>query len=88
MSIVSIFRPPPKLLTEMLLSVRSPTLRVPTWVGCRRISGGSLLVNFGSQSVARAVVSWLATVSGKDAALEREADGRVEVGLEVAVVEI
>lgn len=69
LSIGSILCPPPRLRTEMLLSLRSPTERVPTWVGCRRMSGGSLRVNLGSQRVARAVVSWLATVRGVDALL-------------------
>lgn len=41
LSIVAILRPPPRLRTEMLLSVRSATLRVPTCVGCRWMSGGS-----------------------------------------------
>lgn len=58
----SILCPPPNDVTEMLLSVLSPKLKVPTWVGCRRISGGALVVNFGSQRIAREVVSWLATV--------------------------
>lgn len=68
----------------MLLSVRSPTERVPTWVGCRRMSGGSLRVNLGSQRVARAVVSWLATVSGEDALLEDAVASRDGMGREEA----
>ena len=58
---------PPRLLTEMLLSVRSFTLSVPTCVGCRRISGGSRVVNLGSQSVARAVVRVVAMESWAEA---------------------
>ena len=82
-----IFRPPPRLRTEMLLSVRSPTLSVPTWVGSRWISGGSLRVYLGSQRVARAVVSWLATVKGEDCLLVvLEAGVRLEE-VEEAVVE-
>ncbi len=44
----------------------------------------------GSQSVARAVVSWFATVSGAVCGLEDEgkADEREEEGVEEAVVEI
>lgn len=77
---------------EMLLSVRPPTESVPTWVGCRRISGGSRVVYFGSQRVARAVVSWFATVSGEDdraedAMFSRKADVRL-VGVEEAVVKV
>ena len=50
-------------------------------------------MNLGSQRVARAVVSWLATVSGEDGLLDdagcaREADGRVEEGVEEAVVKV
>jgi len=61
LSIGSTLFPPPRLLTEMLLSVLLPTVSVPTWVGSKRISGGSRRVNFGSQSVARAVVNCSAT---------------------------
>lgn len=57
LSIGSILFPPPRLLTDMLLSVLSPVDSVPTCVGCKRMSGGSRRVNFGSQRVARAVVS-------------------------------
>lgn len=78
----------------MLESVLLPTLRVPTCVGCSLISGGSLFVYLGSQRVARAVVSCLATASGEDILLddavsEREAGWRLEeVGLEEAVVKV
>ena len=48
---------------------------------------------FGSQSVARAVVSWLATVSGEDVlpekvVLSREASEREDVEIEEAVVKV
>ena len=76
----------------MLLSVRPPTDRVPTCVGCKRMSGGSRVVNFGSHKVARAVVSWLATVSGEDdrpedAKFSRKAEVRL-AGFEEAVVKV
>lgn len=84
----SILCPPPRLRTEMLLSVRSPTESVPQCVGCNRISGGSFRVNLGSQRVARAVVSWLATVRGDDALLEdavasRDGRGREDASSKV-----
>lgn len=70
---ISIFRPPPKLRTEILLSVRPPTESVPTWVGCSRMSGGSRVVYCGFQSTALAVVRLFTTVSGDDGRAEREA---------------
>lgn len=83
---MSTFCPPPKLLTEMLLSVLLPVVRVPTWVGCRVPGGGGARwVYFGSQSVALAVVSWLATVRGDDGLLvSRDAGGREWEELEEA----
>ena len=80
----SILCPPPRLRTEILLSVRFPTESVPTCVGCNRMSGGSLRVNLGSQRVARAVVSWLATVRGEDALLEDAVASREGWGREDA----
>ena len=78
----------------MLLSVLSPTLRVPTAVGRRRISGAIREVNSGSQRVALAVVNWLAIVRGDDGDLlvgvgvvERKAGGRL-AEVEEAVVSV
>ena len=59
------------------------------------MSGGSRRVYLGSQRVARAVVSWFATVKGDEVLLgllepavdAREAEGR-EVGKEEAVVKV
>lgn len=69
----------------MLLSVLFPVVRVPTWVGCIVTGGGSLWVYLGSQRVALAVVSWLATVKGDDGLLvSREAGGREWEELEEA----
>jgi hypothetical protein len=50
--------PPPRLVTEMLLSVRASMVRVPTCVGRMTIAGGSLEVNLGSQRMACGVVSF------------------------------
>jgi hypothetical protein len=68
----STFCPPPRLRTLMLLSVRLPTERVPTWVGCRRMSGGSRRVYLGSKRIARAVARCSAISSCEEAVLVRE----------------
>lgn len=83
----SILLPPPRLRTEMLLSVRSATLRVPTWVGSRRMCGASRRVYLGSQRVARAVVMELATVRGEEGVMVEVEVGRDRRSVGVASVE-
>lgn len=60
-------------------SVRLGIASVPAWTGLR-LPGGAREVNFGSQRIAEAVVSWLAMRSGDD---ERDLTG---VGAEEAVL--
>lgn len=74
---VGILCPPPRLLTLIVESERFSSESVPTWVGCSRVGGGRF-VNFGSQRIELAVVSFFAMVKGEGAGKvdARFGDGR------------